>query len=73
MRLLKQRGALTVETMSAMTVIDESIKSSARVKYRTEKVRPRGAGLNLLASRGTCVSESSGYRLDRRDRTACSP
>ena len=58
MRLLKQRGALTVETMSAMTVMDKSIKSSAHVKYPTEKDRPRGAGLNLVASRGTWVSES---------------
>ena len=58
MRLLKQRGALTVETMSTMTVMDKSIKSSAHVKYPTEKDRPRGAGLNLVASRGTWVSES---------------
>ena len=58
MRLLKQRGALTVEIMSAMTVMDKRIKSSAHVKYPTEKDRPRGAGLNLVASRGTWVSES---------------
>jgi len=57
-RLLKQRGAHTVETMSAMTVMDKSIKSSAHVKYPREKDRPRGAGLNLVASRGTWVSES---------------
>ena len=56
MRLMKQRGALTVETMSAMTVMDKSIKSSAHVKCPTEKDRPRGAGLNLVASRGTWVS-----------------
>jgi len=31
---------------------------SASVKYSTEKDRPRGAGLNLVASRGTWVSES---------------
>jgi hypothetical protein len=41
-----------------MTVMDKSIKSSAHVKYPTEKDRPRGAGLNLVASRGTWVSES---------------
>ena len=56
MRLPKQRGALTVETMSAMTVMDKSIKPSAHVKYPTEKGRLRGAGLNLVASRGTWVS-----------------
>ena len=44
--------------MSTMTVMDKSIKSSAHVKYPTEKDRPRGAGLNLVASRGTWVSES---------------
>jgi len=37
-RLLKQRRALTVETMSAMTVMDKSTKSSAHVKYPTEKI-----------------------------------
>jgi len=57
-RLLKPRGALTVETMSAMTVMDRSIKPSAHVKYPAEKDRPRGAGLNLVASWGTWVSES---------------
>ena len=44
--------------MSTMTVMDKSIKSSGRVKYPTEKDRPRGAGLNLVVSRGTWVSES---------------
>src|ERR1035441_2412248 len=44
--------------MSTMTVMDKNIKSSAHVKYPAEKDRPRGAGLNLVASRGTWVSES---------------
>ena len=32
--------------------------ASTSVKYPTEKDRPRGDGLNLMASRGTWVSES---------------
>jgi hypothetical protein len=44
--------------MSAMTVMDKSIKSSAYVKYPTEEDRPRGTGLSLVASRGRWVSES---------------
>ncbi len=38
MRLLKRRGALTVKTMCAMTVMDKSINLSADVKYPTEKI-----------------------------------
>ena len=37
MRLPKQRGALTVEIMSAMTVMDKSGESSAHVKYPTKR------------------------------------
>ena len=53
LRLLKQRRAFPVERMSTITVMDKSTKSSRRVKYLTEKDRPRGAGLNLVVSRGS--------------------
>ncbi len=52
MKLLKRRGALTVEIMCAITVMDKSVNLSADVKYPTEKDRPCCAGLNLVASRG---------------------
>ena len=40
MRLLKQRRALTVEIMFAITVMDKSTKLSGRVKYPTGKRSP---------------------------------
>ena len=43
--------------MSTIAVMDKSTKSSCRVKYSTEKDRPGGAGLKLMASHGTWVSE----------------
>jgi hypothetical protein len=54
----KQRGALKVETMFAMTAMDRSINASAHVKHPTEDDRPRGTRLSLAASRGAWVSES---------------
>jgi hypothetical protein len=45
-----------------MAVMDKNIKVSTHVDYPTEKDRPRGAGLNLVASPVTCVSESPDAR-----------
>jgi len=38
--------------------MDKTIKSSCRVKYHAGKDRLRGAGLKLMVSPGTWVSES---------------
>ncbi len=65
MRLLIWRWAFAAELMSAMTVMDKITKVSCRVKYPTEKVRPRGAALNILVSRGRWVSESLDAQVTR--------
>ena len=60
MRLLTERRAFAAEIVFTLTVIDKSTKSSCRVKYRTEKDRPRAAELDSLVSRGRWVSEGLG-------------
>jgi hypothetical protein len=59
-RLLTERRAFATETVFIITVMDKSTETSCRVKYRTEKDRPRAAELDSLVSRGRWVSEGLG-------------
>jgi hypothetical protein len=70
-RLLTERRAFAAEIVFTLTVMDKSTESFCRVKYRTEKDRPRAAELDSLVSRGRWVSEGLGKMGVRRPWGLC--
>jgi hypothetical protein len=59
--------ALGDPATSTMPVMDKSTKSSGRVKYPTEKGRPRDGALHFLISPGRLMSGSVGSLAGKMD------